>query len=261
MSSGTCLKTRSTGQINTIDRNTHWTHWTAMGDLFIYYLVLRLVMKIKEMSLEQRPIERLNRVGAENLSDSELLAILLNTGSKNENVIDMSNRLISMYGLSSLSSCSLNELRLIKGIGFSKASRIISAFELSKRVNSGKICEKVIRNSSDVAAYYMEKLKDKKKEYFIAVFLDSKNKMIKDEVVSIGTLNSSLIHPREIFKSAIKESANSLILVHNHPSGDPTPSIEDENVTSKLIEAGKLVDIKVLDHIVVGRDGYRSLIC
>ena len=129
---------------------------------------------------------------------------------------------------------------------------LIAAFELSKRVSSGKICERVVNNPSDIAKYYMEKLKDLKKEYFIAVFLDSKNKVIKDEAISIGTLNSSLVHPREVFKEAIKNSANSIILVHNHPSGNVEPSDEDYRVNKVLIEAGELVGIKVLDHLIVG---------
>ena len=208
--------------------------------------------------MEQRPRERLKFKGTESLSDAELLAIILQNGSYGENVVDLSNRMISTFGLDKLNSLSLNELIKIKGIGLAKASKIISAFELSKRVNSGRICEKVVKNPSDIAKYYMEKLKDLKKEHFIAVFLDSKNKIIKDEIISIGTLNSSLVHPREVFKEAIKNSANSIILVHNHPSGNVEASDEDYRVNKVLIETGNLVGIKVLDHLIVG-DGYRSL--
>lgn len=209
-------------------------------------------MRIKDIALEQRPRERLKTKGLDNLNDSELLAIILQNGTNGENVIDLSHRLIASFGLEKLNSLSLTELMKIKGIKLGKASKLIAAFELNKRVNSGKICEKVVKNPSDIASYYIEKLKDLKKEYFIAVFLDSKNKIIKDEVISIGTLNSSLVHPREVFKEAIKHSANSIILVHNHPSGSVEPSDEDYRVNRVLIETGNLVGIKVLDHLVVG---------
>lgn len=214
-------------------------------------------MRIKEIVLEQRPRERLKR--GESLNDAELLAVILQSGSKGENVIDLSNRLISTFDLDKLNSLSLNELMKIKGIGLAKASKIIAAFELSKRINSGKICEKVVKNPSDIASHYTEKLKDLKKEYFIAVFLDSKNKIIKDEVISIGTLNSSLVHPREVFREAIKNSANSVILVHNHPSGNVEPSDEDYRVNKVLVETGNLVGIKVLDHLIVGSEKFTSL--
>ena len=216
-------------------------------------------MMLKEISLEQRPRERLKQKGVEALNDAEILAVLLQSGFKGESVIDMSNRLISTYGLDQFNTLGLTELMNIKGIGIAKACKIIAAFELSKRVNGGRICEKVINSASDIADYYMEKLKDKKKEYFIAVFLDSKNKIIKDEVISIGTLNSSLVHPREVFKEAIKNSANAIILVHNHPSGDCRASSEDLEITEKMKEAGDMVGIKVLDHIIIGSDRYEGL--
>ena len=214
-------------------------------------------MRIKDISNEQRPRERLK--SGQTLNDAEILALILENGSKGENVIDLSHRLISTFGVEGLNSLSLAELTSIKGIGLAKASKLIAAFELSKRVNSGKICEKVIKNPSDIASYYISKLKDLKKEHFIAVFLDSKNKIIKDEVISIGTLNSSLVHPREVFKEAIKCSANSVILVHNHPSGSTEPSDEDYRVNKVLIEAGELVGIKVIDHLIVGNGRWESV--
>lgn len=216
-------------------------------------------MRIKDISLEQRPRERLKIKGIDSLNDSELLAIILQNGTNGENVIDLSHRLIALFGLDKLNLLSLTELMKIKGIKLAKASQLIAAFELSKRVSSGKICEKIIKNPSDIAKHYMEKLKDLKKEYFIAVFLDSKNKIIKDEVISIGTLNSSLVHPREVFKEAIKNSANSIILVHNHPSGNVEPSDEDHRVNKVLVETGNLVGIKVLDHLVVGSGDWKSI--
>lgn len=215
-------------------------------------------MRIKDIALEQRPRERMK--AGQILNDAELLALLLGSGTKGESAIDMGNRLISSNGMEMLNSLSIQELMKIKGIGIAKASKLVAAFELSKRVSSGKICEKVVKNPSDIASHYISKLKDLKKEHFIAVFLDSKNKIIKDEVISIGTLNSSLVHPREVFKEAIKCSANSIILVHNHPSGSVEPSDEDYRVNKVLVEAGNLVGIKVLDHLVVAGGNFRSLV-
>jgi len=214
-------------------------------------------MKIKDISIDQRPRERLK--AGQILNDAELLALLIGSGTKGESAIDMGNRLISSNGMEMLNSLSLQELMKIKGIGIAKASKLVAAFELSKRVSSGKICEKVVKNPSDIASHYISKLKDLKKEHFIAVFLDSKNKIIKDEVISIGTLNSSLVHPREVFKEAIKCSANSIILVHNHPSGSVEASDEDYRVNKILIETGNLVGIKVLDHLIVGDGKWNSL--
>ena len=213
-------------------------------------------MKIKDYAVEQRPRERLRENGSDALSEAELLSILLQSGSKNESAVELSNRLLGTFGLGRLKNLSLQELTKVKGIGTAKASTILAAFELSKRVNSGRICEKVVSCPSDIALHYLERMRGLEKEHLIGVFLDSKNKIIKDEIISIGTLNSSLIHPREVFKEAIRNSANAVILVHNHPSGDCSPSDEDRRVTAALKEAGKLVGIEVLDHIVVGREGW-----
>jgi len=213
-------------------------------------------MRIQDISPENRPRERLKQNGVDVLSNCELLAVILQKGTKNENVIDMSNRLLAKHSIDKLSECSLTELKDIPGIGDAKAMQILALFELSKRIKGGSIAEKVIHNSEDIASYYMEKLKDKKKEYFIAVFLDSKNKIIKDEVISVGTLNASLVHPREVFKEAIKHSANSILLVHNHPSGDCEPSTEDEEITGRMKEIGELMGIQVLDHVVVATTSF-----
>ena len=215
-------------------------------------------MRIKDISLENRPRERLEKQGPSVLSDAELLAIILKTGNKDENVIDVSNRLISKYGVDKLSNCSLAELQEIKGIGNAKASQIIALFEFNKRHNISKQNGKPIKTAKDVFDYCSPKLSGVDKEQFMILHLDTRNKIIKDEIVSVGTLNSSLIHPREVFKSAIKESANAIILVHNHPSGDAEPSEEDKKITDILFKAGELLSIKVLDHVIIGKDSWHS---
>jgi DNA repair protein RadC len=215
-------------------------------------------MRIKDISLENRPRERLEKQGPSVLSDAELLAIILKTGNKDENVVDMSNRLISKYGVDKLSNCSLAELQEIKGIGNAKASQIIALFEFNKRHNISKQNGKPIKTAKDVFDYCSPKLSGATKELFMILHLDTRNKIIKDEIISVGTLNSSLIHPREVFKSAIKESANAIILVHNHPSGDAEPSEEDKKITDVLFKAGELLSIKVLDHVIIGKDSWHS---
>ena len=209
-------------------------------------------MRIKDISKENRPRERLQKYGASSLSDAELLAIILRTGTKKENVIDMSNRLLFEYGIHNLCNLSLKELQKIHGIGHAKAMQINASFEFNKRYNMSKKCNQIINSSKDVFEYISPKLSNLDKEHFIVIHLNSKNRIIADETVSVGILNASIIHPREIFKSAIKNSVNSIILVHNHPSGDPAPSEEDEEITKKLTKAGELLNIKVLDHVIVG---------
>jgi len=210
-------------------------------------------MKIKDISKEGRPRERFLKYGAEALSDAELFAILLRTGSKGENVIDMSNKLIAQYGLDKLFECSLNELEKIKGIGPSKAMQILTIAEIQKRINQSKNPVKRISCAKDVFSLMNEKLKDKKEEQFYTLILNTKNFLITDPVlISKGILDASILHPREVFKPAIKNSASKIILVHNHPSGNPEPSPEDLDITKKLIEAGEQLDIKVLDHVIIG---------
>ena len=215
-------------------------------------------MKIKDFSSFERPRERLKEFGVNVLSDSELLALILKTGFAGENAIDLSKRIISSFGLSNLSNCSLKELMSFKGIGFAKACQLLAIFEISKRVRGGRISELVVRNPSDVASHYIEKLFGLKKEHLYVVLLDTKGVVIKDELVSVGTLNSSLVHAREVFGPAIKNSANSIILVHNHPSGNVSPSEEDIYVTKELMKAAKHIGINFLDHIIVGNNSYWS---
>ena len=215
-------------------------------------------MRIKDIPPENRPRERLEKNGVHVLSDAELLAIIFKTGNKEENAIVMSDRLITKYGLGKLNELSLKELQEIKGIGPAKSMQIKALFEFNKRYSLAKRDGEPIKSARDVFEYASQRLITNQQETFMILLLDSKNRIVKDEVISIGTLNASIIHPREVFKSAIRESANSIILVHNHPSGDPEPSVEDEQITKKLFEAGELLNIKILDHVIVGKDKFWS---
>ncbi|MBU3912986.1 MAG: DNA repair protein RadC [Nanoarchaeota archaeon] len=210
-------------------------------------------MRIKEMPKDSRPRERLLKFGIENLSEAELLALILEKGTKKENVIEVSNRLIAQYGLDKLSECSLKELQEINGIGQAKAMQILALFEISKR--KGMINKETIqiKSAKDVFEIFHEKLKDEKQENFYVLMLNSKNFVIGQEKISLGIVDSSIIHPREIFRSAIKNSASRIILVHNHPSGDSSPSKEDEKVTEEIAKAGEVLGIQVLDHVIIGK--------
>ena len=209
-------------------------------------------MKIKDLPNSSKPRERFLKHGKEALSDAELIAIILRTGTINENVVDMSNRLIKEYSLEKLFDCSLKELQEIKGIGPSKAMQILAISELGKRHNNSRNPIKKITCARDVYEHFKEKLKDEKQENFFVLILNNANNIVKEELVSKGVLDAAILHPREVFKPAIKNSASKIILVHNHPSGNSQPSLDDLEITKQLIEAGKLLDIKVLDHVIIG---------
>ena len=215
-------------------------------------------MKIKEMPEDSRPRERLLKFGIENLSDSEILAVMLRTGTrgkkgeKGENAIEMGGRLINQYGLDKLSECSLKELQEIKGIGPSKAMQILTLFEFNKRHHMAQNPVKKISCAEDVFNYFHDKLKDKKEEHFYVLMLDTKNNIIGEQLISKGILDASIIHPREVFKPAIKNSASKIILVHNHPSGNPEPSVEDLEIIDRLKDVGEEIGIKVLDSVIIG---------
>ncbi|MBU3907327.1 MAG: DNA repair protein RadC [Nanoarchaeota archaeon] len=215
-------------------------------------------MKIKDLPDSSKPRERFLKYGPEVLSDAELFAIILRTGSKGENVVDMSNRLIAEYGLDKLFECSLKELQEIKGIGPSKAMQILTIAELQKRTNQAKKPVKKITCAKDVFDYFHERLKDEKQEHFYVLMLNNQNNIIGEHLVSKGILDASILHPREVFKPAIKNSASKIILIHNHPSGDPEPSGEDLDITEKLVKAGEELGIKVLDSVIIGGERWWS---
>lgn len=217
-------------------------------------------MKIYEIPRFNRPGIRLQRMGANHLSDAELLAIVLGRGNKNENAIDMSHRILKTYNLDKLANLDFTELKNLVDTDV-KALKITAMFELFRRTNRlhKKGYKQKIKNAQDVYNQVSDELIPLKQEHFLALYLDTKNQVIKKQMVSKGTLNASLVHPREVFNPAVKASANSIILVHNHPSGDPTPSKEDETVTKNLVDAGELLGISVLDHVVIGDGEFISL--
>ncbi len=213
-------------------------------------------MKIKEMPSDSRPREKFLKHGPEFLSEAELFAILLRTGTINENVVDMSNRLINEYGLDKLFECSLKELQKINGIGPSKAMQILAMAELGKRYEQSKKPVKKITCAEDVFNYFHERLKDKKQEEFWILMLNTQNNIVGEELISKGILDASIIHPREVFRPAIKNSCSKIILVHNHPSGDASPSGEDLEITKRLIEAGEGLGVRVVDSVIVGDNSW-----
>lgn len=216
---------------------------------------------LRDLPQEERPRERMIQSGAEALSHAELLAILLRTGTKQESALLLAQRLLNQIGsLSKLADMSLMELTRIKGIGPVKALQLLAGLELGRRISRIRHSDAVsIRRPEDAVDLVMESMRHLRKEHFVCLFLNTKNRVLAQETVSIGTLDASLVHPREVFRAAIKHGAASMICVHNHPSGDPTPSREDVDITKRLMEAGELVGIEVLDHIVIGDNQYVSL--
>jgi len=212
-------------------------------------------MKIKDLPSSSRPRERFLKQGAEALSDAELLAIILRTGTIRENVVDMSNRLIAEYTLQKLFDCSLKEMQKIKGIGPSKAMQILTMAELGKRYIQSKNPQiKKITRAEDVFSLMHERLKDKRQEEFWVLMLNNMNYIIEERLISKGTIDKTLIHPREIFRDAIKNAVSKIILVHNHPDGNSMPSVNDLEITEELVRAGNLVGIKIIDHIIIGKN-------
>ena len=217
-------------------------------------------MGILDMPWYDRPGNRLIKEGAEKLTDSELLEILLGK-TKQESVAKLANRLLKKYNLNKLEELGFHELKKECRNDKVAALKILSFIELSKRyrtLKKGGYSRKPIASAKDVYNILSEKIKSYKKEVLFSVQLNTRKEIVSIKIISIGILNSTLVHPREVFQEAIKESADSIILVHNHPRGNSTPSQQDIDVTKILVESGKLLSIPVLDHIIIGRDGYYS---
>jgi DNA repair protein RadC len=209
-----------------------------------------------------RPREKLALIGAENLSSTELIAILLSTGTPKMNAVEIGKELISKFDtLEDLSQASLEELQELEGIGPAKAITLHAAFQLSRNMQKEKAENQVLfcKNPEDVARIFMPKLGHLKQEIFSIVLLDSAGKFLRDREITRGIINASLIHPREVFRVAIREAATSLILVHNHPSGQLKPSIEDLSITRQLVAAGETIGIPVHDHLIIAGNKYLSL--
>ncbi|MBE0571680.1 MAG: DNA repair protein RadC [Ignavibacteriaceae bacterium] len=218
---------------------------------------------VKELPLDDRPREKLLMRGAQSLSDAELVAILLRTGKKGKSVIEIARELINSEGnLAMLATKTVDSLQKISGIGKDKAATLAAAFELSRRILSQPkwFANKKITSPQDIAEIFIPILRDDNKEKFIVVCLNSTNKIIKHETISIGNLNSSVVHPREVFKVAIDNSSASIILIHNHPSGNPEPSNEDIRITKKIVETGKIMEIPVFDHLIIAGETYTSFV-
>jgi DNA repair protein RadC len=213
-------------------------------------------MKIQDIPKIERPREKLIQYGSERLSNSELLALLLGSGKRGENVVSLANRLLKKYKAKNLPNLTYKELKNFPGLGPAKACEIIACFELGKRLLKDKVVglylkpEDVWKELKDISGH--------KKEQFVIFYLDSRNQEIKREIISVGLLNANLVHPREVFEPAVRNLAAQIILAHNHPSGDPEPSEDDLEITRKLVESGKILGIEVIDHIIVTKNGFLS---
>lgn len=219
--------------------------------------------RIKDWPEDERPRERLLQFGEGTLSDAQLLAILFRTGdpSSGATAVDLARRVLMRFegNLDALSAATVKELCEVPGIGIAKACEVKAAFEIGRRLlarQGGPLIQ--VRSSRDVAEHYMPLLAGKKREQFHVILLDRKNRIMRDVMVSQGSLTASVVHPREAFNPAMRDSAAAVIFVHNHPSGDPQPSHEDRALTTRLADAGRLLGIQVLDHIIVGRETYMS---
>ena len=222
---------------------------------------MRHPLMIKELPSDERPREKLRDNGAQVMSNSELLAILLRSGNQDESALRLAEHLLERQGgLAGLGGATAEALEQVKGIGEAKASTVLAAIELGRRVALLEPAQRLtIKAPDDVAALLLPRFRYESREHFLAVLLSTKNHVLKTAVISIGSLNASIVHPRELFREAINCRAAAVILAHNHPSGDPTPSPEDVALTRKLVEAGSLLDIPVLDHLILGDGKFISL--
>lgn len=218
---------------------------------------------IKQWPADERPREKLLAQGAEKLTDAELLALIIRTGdsSSKNSAVDLARDLLSRFGsLRQLSAASIDELCQQPGIGPAKAAEIQALFQIARRFSDTRLQPgQAYRSSKDAFQHFHERLCDYRKEVFLALLLDSKNRLIREVQISEGSLNASIVHPREVFAPVLRESAAAILFIHNHPSGDPTPSREDIEITGRLKQVGELMGVRVLDHIIIGKGDYVSL--
>ena len=213
-------------------------------------------MKIKDLPKVDRPREKLEKYGPERLSDSELLAILLRTGSEGVNVVELASKILKKFSGVGLAKASVKELKSTFGLGAAKACEVVACFELGRRLLQNK--QSVLLLSPQDVWDQLKDIRDNKKEHFVIFFLDARNQEIKREIISVGSLNANLVHPREVFEPAVRHLAAQVIIAHNHPAGDPKPSEDDLLLTQKLVESGKILSIDVIDHIIVTKDKFLS---
>jgi DNA repair protein RadC len=218
-------------------------------------------LMIRDFPKDERPRERFVQSGPESLSNHELLALMLRTGSKEESVLQLANRLLTHFeGLRLLKDATLDEMTAIKGIGSAKAIQVLAAIELGRRVSNLNYDDRyVIRSPEDGAKYVMNDMRFLTQEHFVTLYLNTKNQVMNKKTIFIGSLNASIVHPREVYKEALRRSAASIICIHNHPSGDPSPSREDIEVTKRLNECGRILGIDLLDHLIIGENKFVSL--
>lgn len=215
---------------------------------------------IPELPADLRPRERLKEHGAAALSHAELLAILLSSGTREQSALDLATKIFSHEdGVRYLVTASFSELEQVKGIGLAKAARIKAAMELGRRIAIQTLDRTLIKSAEDAKNMVMEEMRYLDREHFKAMYLDRKLKLMAIEEIAVGSLSSAIVQPREVFKPAIQRSAASIILLHNHPSGDPTPSAEDIEFTRRMKEAGQILGIDIIDHIIIGDNRYASL--
>jgi len=215
-------------------------------------------MKIKDLPKSDRPREKLVAKGAENLKDSELLAILLRTGKAGKNVIEVASQILTKHSKKRLLQMTYQDLVKISGIDSAKATTLLAAFELSKRALEVDDSSLPIISTPKDAVAQLTELRHNKKEHFVVLYLNARNQLVHKETVSVGTLTANLVHPREVFEPALKHSAAQIVAAHNHPSGDPEPSEDDRVITQKLNEAGKMMGIDVMDHIIIAKNSHFS---
>jgi DNA repair protein RadC len=217
------------------------------------------MLKLRDMPPSEQPRERLIEKGPGALSDAELVAVILRVGIPGQGVLELSKELVSKHSLKGLLNMGFEELAMVKGLGKSKACELIACSEIARRlVNSAPIASSKINSPAD-AVRLCNELQDKEKEYLVALYVNSRHAMIKKQVLSIGNLNTNIVDPREIFKHALRCNAYGVVLLHNHPSGEPEPSDEDIEITRLIADAGRLLNILLIDHVIISSNGFTSL--
>ena len=214
---------------------------------------------VSDLPRVDRPREKLAQKGSSALSDAELLAVIIGQGTKGASVLAVADEILKFFGPSKLGSASPRELQSVKGIGPARASQLVACLELGRRIFRPEDEPAVVIRRPEDAASLTRELAAARKEHSCTLYLDTRNRVTRKETISIGTLNASLVHPREVFQPAVESSAASVVLVHNHPSGDPEPSREDLLLTKRLVTAGEIMGIEVLDHVIVARRSFVSL--